>query len=98
MSNTQIVPDSLFISTDGKELRFKLRTEIDVQKPELLLETYGVSQLFRVTTVKATLNSNDGNLMAVFASALENDFIGPDGIVLQEAVNSFQAADRSASR
>ena len=95
MSTTQIIPDSLFISPDGKELRFKLKTEIEVQKPELLMETYGVSELFRITTVKASLQSNDGNLMAVFASALERDFMGPDGVALQEAVNSFAAADRN---
>ena len=95
-SNTQILSDSLFLSPDGKELRFKLKTEIEVQKPELLMETYGVSKLFRITTAKATLNSNDGQLMAVFASGLEKDFMGPDGVGLQEAVNSFQVTDRSS--
>jgi hypothetical protein len=55
--------DKVSISPDGKELYFRLRTEIDVQKPELLLEQYGISQLFRVTVAKATLNSSDGNIM-----------------------------------
>ena len=96
-SNTKIIPDSLFISTDGKELSFKLSTEIEVQKPELLLEEYGVSQLFRITSAKASLRSGDGNLMAVFASALERDYLGPDGVALQEAVNSFVANEQSAS-
>ena len=61
-----------------------------VQKPELLLEQYGVSQLFRITVAKATLNSDDGNLFAIFASALEQDFNnGVDGPALEETVNSF---------
>lgn len=55
--------ESVSVSSDGKELYFRLRTEIDVQKPELLLEQFGVSQLFRITVAKATLNSSDGNLM-----------------------------------
>ena len=96
VSNTQILADSLFLAPDGKELRFKLKTEIDVQKPELLMETYGVSQLFRITTAKASLRSNDGQMLAVFASALEQDFMGPDGVALQEAVDSFEVTDRSS--
>lgn len=84
--------DSVDVSPDGKTLFFRLKTEIDVQKPELLLEQTGVSQLFRVTLAKATLNSNDGNIMAVFASALEQDFTnGVDGPALENTVQSFQA-------
>lgn len=83
--------DSVEVSPDGKTLSFKLRTEIDVQKPELLLEQMGVSRLFRVTLAKATLNSDDGNIMAVFASALEQDFTnGVDGPALEDSVQSFQ--------
>jgi hypothetical protein len=96
MSNTQLVPGSIFLTSDGMELSFKLKTEIEVQKPELLMEQYGVFELYRITTAKASLRSNDGNLMAVYASALETDFNGPDGLALQEAVNSFQVMDRSA--
>lgn len=92
-SNTLIIPGSLYVSPDGKELTFKLKTEIDVQKPELLMEQYGASQLFRITLAKASLRSNDGNIMAVFASALEKDFEGPDGDALLEAVRSFAVAD-----
>ena len=85
------VLDSVNVSPDGKTLSFRIRTEIDVQKPELLLEQTGVSQLFRVTVAKATLNSNDGNIMAVFASALEQDFKnGQDGPALEDTVQSFQ--------
>jgi hypothetical protein len=84
--------DAVSVSRDGKELTFRLKTEIDVQKPDLLMEEYGVSQLFRVTLAKATLNSNDGNIMAVFASALEMDFSnGIDGPALQDTVDSFVA-------
>jgi len=86
------VLDDVVVSEDGKELTFRLKTEIEVQKPELLLEQYGVSQLFRITVGKATLNSNDGNIMAVFASALEKDFAnGIDGPALEETVSSFVA-------
>ena len=86
------VLDDVVVSEDGKELTFRLKTEIGVQKPELLLEQYGVSQLFRITIGKATLNSNDGNIMAVFASALEKDFAnGIDGPALEETVSSFVA-------
>lgn len=58
--------EDVTVSPDGKELSFRLRTEIEVQKPELLLEQYGVSELYRITVAKATLNSNDGNLMGKF--------------------------------
>jgi hypothetical protein len=97
MSNTQIVPGSIYLTSDGMELSFQLKSEIEVQKPELLLEQYGVSELYRVTSARASLRSNDGNLMAVYASALESDFAGLDGAILQEAVSSFRVTDRSAS-
>eukprot|EP00550_Attheya_septentrionalis_P006437 CAMPEP_0198284262 /NCGR_PEP_ID=MMETSP1449-20131203/3758_1 /TAXON_ID=420275 /ORGANISM="Attheya septentrionalis, Strain CCMP2084" /LENGTH=339 /DNA_ID=CAMNT_0043981253 /DNA_START=236 /DNA_END=1255 /DNA_ORIENTATION=+ len=80
-----------------KELIFELKTEIDVQKPELLMEQYGVDRLFRITVAKATLDSNDGNLMAVFASALEQDFKSPDGVALRQTVDSFLATDQSTN-
>merc|ERR1712183_442077 len=43
------VIDSVRLSEDSKELSFKITTEIDVQKPELLMETYGVDRLSRIT-------------------------------------------------
>ena len=91
ISNTMIVPDSIVLSADGKELSFVLRTEVDVEKPDLLLEQTGVSELFRITAAKASLRSNDGNMLAIFASALEADWKGADGTALQETVNSFRA-------
>ena len=84
-------------SEDGKTLVFQMRTEIQAQKPELLMETYGVDRLFRITEAKASLESNDGNLMAVFASALEKDFQGPDGVALQESVQSFKVTEQPVS-
>mmetsp|Transcript_51452 Transcript_51452/g.57465 ORF Transcript_51452/g.57465 Transcript_51452/m.57465 type:complete len:334 (+) Transcript_51452:114-1115(+) len=94
----KVVVDSVEAAQDGKELTFRLRTEIDVQNPELLLEQTGVSQLFRITLAKATLNSNDGNMMVIFASALEQDFTnGVDGPALEFSVNSFQAMNQSSS-
>jgi hypothetical protein len=97
MSKSRIVPDSLFLSDDGKELSFTLRTNIDVQKPDLLMEQYGVSALNRITAAKASLRSNDGYMMAVFASALEMDWQGPDGQALQDAVKSFQVINQTNS-
>ena len=88
--------DSVSLSPDGQTLTFTMRQEINVQKPELLLEEIGVSELFRNTVAKATLTSNDGQMMAVFASALDQDFNGPDGVALQKAVDSFIATDQSA--
>ena len=86
------------VSEDGKELTFRLRTEIEVQKPELLMEQMGVSQLFRITVAKATLKSNDGNIMAIFASALEQDFNnGLDGPALEDTVRSFVAIEQTVA-
>jgi hypothetical protein len=95
LSKSRIVPGSLSLSGDGRELSFTLRTNIDVQKPDLLMEQYGVSALNRITAAKASLRSNDGYIMAVFASALETDWQGPDGKALQDAVNSFEAIDQT---
>ncbi|KAL7540771.1 hypothetical protein ACHAWF_006781 [Thalassiosira exigua] len=39
--------------------------EINAEKPELLMERLGISELFQTTVVKATLGSNDNQLMAV---------------------------------
>ena len=84
------------ISEDGKVLSFQLRAEIDVQKPELLMEEFGIDRLFRITVAKASLESNDGQILAVFASALEQDYQGPDGQALRDSVESFVALDQSA--
>lgn len=89
-SKAKVVPDSIVVSPDGKELKFQLRDELSVQKPELLLEQTGVSQLFRVTSAKASLGSDDDNMLAVFASALEADWNSPDGTALQTTVDSFK--------
>lgn len=94
-ARTIVVPNSVSVSEDGKTLYFGLQQEIDVQKPELLLEQTGVSELIRITLAKATLNSNDGQMMAVFASALQQDYASADGPALEETVNSFVALDQS---
>lgn len=90
-SKTKVVKDSITVSPDGKELRFLLRTEVDVQRPELLLEQTGVSELFRVTSAKASLQSDDGNMLAIFASALEADWKTQDGVALEASVDSFKS-------
>lgn len=95
-ARTIVIPNSVSVSKDGKTLNFSLSQSIDVQKPELLMEQTGVSELNRITLAKATLNSNDGQLMAVFASALEQDFNSVDGPALQESVESFVALSPTA--
>ena len=92
---TIVIPNSVSVSEDGKTLFFRLSQSIDVQKPELLMEQTGVSELVRVTSAKAMLTSNDGQMMAVFASALEQDYASADGPALEESVDSFIALDQS---
>lgn len=95
VSKSPIVPNSLSISPDGRELSFTLKTNIEVQKPDLLMEQTGVSVLNRITAAKVSLRSNDGFIMAVFASALESDWQGQDGKALQDAVSSFDVIDQA---
>lgn len=83
--------DSVKVSEDGKTLTFALRANIDVQKPEELFKQQGIYELYRDTLCKATLESEDGNMLAIFASALEQDFNGPDGDALRQSVDSFRA-------
>ena len=89
--------DSVALSEDGLTLTFSMRQEISVQKPELLMEEIGLSELFRTTVAKASLASNDGQLMAVYASALDQDYAGPDGVALQKSVASFLATNQAVA-
>eukprot|EP00555_Chaetoceros_dichaeta_P015087 CAMPEP_0198258978 /NCGR_PEP_ID=MMETSP1447-20131203/8277_1 /TAXON_ID=420782 /ORGANISM="Chaetoceros dichaeta, Strain CCMP1751" /LENGTH=232 /DNA_ID=CAMNT_0043946247 /DNA_START=375 /DNA_END=1073 /DNA_ORIENTATION=- len=93
-SKTILLPDSVSLSPDEKTLYFELSTEVDVQKPELLLEQTGVGEIVRMTLAKATLTSGDGQMMAVFASALKQDLAGSDGVALRECVDSFVAVEQ----
>lgn len=92
-SKTRLLKESAKYSEDGKTIEFQLRTDIDVQKPELLLEQEGVSELVRLTLAKATLESNDGQIMAVYASALQQNYDGPDGDALRTSIDSFVATN-----
>lgn len=89
--------NSVVVSPDTKTMTFTFRQQINVQKPELLMEEMGVSELFRTTVAKATLASNDGQMMAAFASALDQDFNGPDGVALQKAIDSFVATNQATN-
>lgn len=93
-SRTILLPDSVSLSPDEKTLYFQLSTEVDVQKPELLMEQTGVGEIVRMTLAKATLTSADGQMMAVFASALKQDLVGSDGVALKEVVDSFVAMEQ----
>jgi hypothetical protein len=95
-TRTVVVKDSVHLSEDGKSLMFKTSTDIDIQKPELLMEQMGVDRLSRISSAKATLtpsadvdSPNTYLFMIVFASALEMDYLGPDGKALQTSVDSF---------
>merc|ERR1711862_231822 len=89
--------DSVSLTSDGRTITFRATQQINVEKPELLMEEMGVSELYRTTVAKATLSSMDGNLIAVFASALDQDFAGPDGVALQKSIDSFLATDQSGN-
>lgn len=96
LSNTKLLRDSVKVKDNGKTLYFMLVNNIAVQKPELLLEQTGLSQLVRITTAKASLQSNDGQLFIIFASALENDYYNsPDGNALQKSIESFIPTDQT---
>lgn len=95
-SRSKLILESVQLSEDGKSIEFQLTTNIDVQKPELLMEQQGISELNRITLARATLNSKDGQIMAVYASALEQDFEGPDGKALKDTVSSFTVTDNSS--
>lgn len=98
IQNTAVLDrNSVVVSPDAKTMTFSFRQQINVQKPELLMEEMGVSELYRTTVAKATLSSNDGQMMAAFASALDQDFQGPDGVALQKAIDSFMATDQSTN-
>lgn len=88
-STTVLVPGSVAVSEDGKTLLYELRTNVDVQKPELLMEQTGYSELVRVTLGRAELRSNDGQIMACYASALQQDYDGGDGEALRDTIQSF---------
>jgi len=98
-SKANLVPGSVTLSPDGRSLYFQLSTEVDVQKPDLLMEQTGVGEIVRITMAKATLGSGDGQMMAVFASGLKQDLqsngaLSGDGIALKESVESFRAVEQ----
>ena len=92
---TRIVQDSVRSSEDNQSITFQLMTDIPVQKPELLMEQYGVNQLIRLTLGKASVARTDGSMMVVYASGLQQDLVQPDGTwtedgrALQQSVESF---------
>ena len=70
-------------------LTFQLRTDIDVQKPELLMEQEGVSELVRFTDAKATINGK-GDMLVIYAGALNQYYQKEEGAMLRESVRTFQ--------
>ena len=96
MPNTQLIPNTIILSPDGYELSCMVRTKIDVQKPELLHEQYGIYELYRITSIKLSLRSNDGYIVCVLGSALETDWYNTtDGIAIQNAITSCTVFDQT---
>lgn len=91
-TNTNVVakPENIKQSNDGKTLSFEYSTKINVQKPELLMEQIGVDELYRITLVRIDLHSNDGFMNVCYASALQTEFYGDDGILLRDSIDSFE--------
>lgn len=94
----QVDPESIRVSPDEREISFVLSTRIDVQKPELLLEQMGVSELYRFTAVRALILPPDDDpfMMAIFGSALQQDWLGPDGTAIRTAVQSLHSLIRGS--
>ncbi|GMH62370.1 hypothetical protein TrRE_jg12110, partial [Triparma retinervis] len=68
-----VQPSSASFVSDT-ELRFRLRADIDVQKPELLMEQEGVSELIRYTDAKALLTKSGESHHAALQSAGKRPF------------------------
>lgn len=93
-TKTVVVKDSVRMSEDKKSLYFELRSDVDVQKPELLMEQMGVSELHRITLGRAELRSGNGQMMVCYASALDIDYDKGDGAALREVIDSFVAFEQ----
>jgi len=72
---------------ENETLRFQLRSDIDVQKPELLLEQEGVSELVRFTDAKALIKK--GEMYVIYGGALRQFYEKEEGEALKDAVASF---------
>ncbi|CAM9837493.1 unnamed protein product [Discosporangium mesarthrocarpum] len=78
-------------SIKGDTLEFLLKSPIKVQRPDLLMEQRGVSELYRNTYARAIMRG-DGTFFIVWAGALNTDWEGEDGAkdLLHGVVDSFQ--------
>ena len=85
-ARTLVVKGSPVLEESEGTLKFQLRSDIDVQKPELLLEQEGVSELVRFTDAKAVLKR--GEMYVIYAGALQQ-YQKSEGEALREAVSSF---------
>lgn len=69
-------------------VEFSLTTEVEVQRPDMLKEQTGRSDLVRPTVAKAEIRG--GDLYVVYASGLVDSWEGAQGEALREAVKSFK--------
>ncbi len=91
-AKTLVVTDPAPVFASDSTLSFSLRTDIDVQKPDLLMEQEGVSELVRLTFAKAIV-AKDGSLFIIYAGGLKQYMTGAsddEGRRLQEAVDTFR--------
>lgn len=83
-SRTNVLAGSDF--PDDKTVRFSLRTEVEVQKPDLLLEQMGSAELIRFTLAKGVIK--DDQLYVFYGSALKKWWDEGDEAALQKALDS----------
>jgi len=76
------------VKLDGNILRFKMVTPIAVQRPDKLKESQGITELNRITEVRAELTP-PGQTVIVWASALEKDYNEGAAALLRSVASSL---------
>lgn len=73
------------------DLTFSIITPIAVQRPDELMQQQGLTELRRITSVRAVLQPDTKEVMIVWASALEQDWVNGAKEVFSKITDSFQA-------
>ncbi|CAM9148557.1 unnamed protein product [Choristocarpus tenellus] len=86
---SEVIPST--VSLKGDTLEFMMRSQIPVQRPDLLLQDQGVSELFRNTYVKAIMRG-DGTFAVIWSGALSTDWNNEGGAKdkMKAVADSFQ--------
>lgn len=77
------------VAQEEDDLTFSIITPIAVQRPDKLMEQEGLTELRRITTVRAVLLPDSKQVMVVWASALEQDWVNGTRDVFAEIAASF---------